>query len=82
MGKLSPADVRAWFAELASVHPGRARKVYRVLRAILNTAVTDEIIVRNPCRVRGAGRIAARAGSQRGAAGGVGGGGRRPGRRH
>jgi len=56
LGKLSPADVRAWYAGISAVHPGRARKVYRLLRAILNTAVADEIIVRNPCRVRGAGQ--------------------------
>jgi integrase len=56
IGKLSPADVRAWYAGISAVHPGRARKVYRHLRAILNTAIADEIIVRNPCRVRGAGQ--------------------------
>ena len=56
MGKISPADVRSWYAELSSQRPGRARKAYRVLRVILNTAVVDELIVRNPCRVRGAGQ--------------------------
>ena len=30
-------------------------KCYRLLRAILNTAVTDELIVRNPCAIKGAG---------------------------
>jgi integrase len=29
---------------------------YRMLRAILNTAVTDGLIARNPCQVRGAGQ--------------------------
>jgi hypothetical protein len=53
LGELSPADVRAWCAGISAVHPGRARKVYRLLRAILNTAVADEIIVRSPCRVGG-----------------------------
>lgn len=56
LGELSPADVRAWCAGISAVHPGRARKVYRLLRAILNTAVADEIIVRSPCRVGGAGQ--------------------------
>jgi integrase len=56
MGKISPADVRSWYAQLSSQRPGRARKAYRVLRVILNTAVADELIVRNPCRVRGAGQ--------------------------
>ncbi len=30
-------------------------KCYRLLRAILNTAVVDEVIVRNPCNIKGAG---------------------------
>jgi integrase len=55
IGSLSPADVRAWHAELARGGPARAAKAYRVLRAILNTALADELIVRNPCRVRGGG---------------------------
>ncbi|MGQ0520536.1 MAG: tyrosine-type recombinase/integrase, partial [Actinomycetota bacterium] len=33
----------------------QAAKSYRLLRAILNTAVDDELIVRNPCRIRGGG---------------------------
>jgi integrase len=56
LGSLSPADVRAWHAELACGGPARAAKAYRVQRAILNTAVADELIVRNPCRVRGGGQ--------------------------
>lgn len=30
-------------------------KAYRLLRAILNTAVEDGLIRRNPCRIKGAG---------------------------
>jgi integrase len=30
-------------------------KVYRLLRAILNTAVEDELISKNPCNIKGAG---------------------------
>jgi integrase len=32
-----------------------AARAYRLLRAILQTAVDDEVIVRNPCRIPGAG---------------------------
>jgi integrase len=32
-----------------------AAKAYRLLRAALNTAVDDELIRRNPCRIKGAG---------------------------
>jgi integrase len=34
----------------------RAAKVYRLLRAIMNTAVDDGTIKRNPCRIKGADR--------------------------
>ena len=30
-------------------------KAYRLLRAVMNTAVDDEVIGRNPCRIKGAG---------------------------
>ena len=33
-------------------------KAYRLLKAILNTAVDDAIIRRNPCRIKGAGQEA------------------------
>ena len=55
MGKLSPGDIRGLRPDSPRC-PGHARKAYRVVRVILNTAVADEIIVRNPCRVRGAGQ--------------------------
>jgi hypothetical protein len=29
-------------------------KAYRLLKAVLNTAVDDELIQRNPCRIKGA----------------------------
>jgi hypothetical protein len=31
-------------------------KAYRLLKAIFNTAVDDELIRRNPCRIKGAGQ--------------------------
>jgi hypothetical protein len=30
-------------------------KIYRLLRAVMNTAVDDEVVGRNPCRIKGAG---------------------------
>ncbi|MAT04931.1 MAG: site-specific integrase [Acidimicrobiaceae bacterium] len=50
---IAPSDVRSWHAGL----PGATvpAKAYRLLRAVLNTAVDDELIVRNPCRVQNAG---------------------------
>jgi integrase len=53
---ITPEAVRSWQAELStSAGADQAAKSYRVLRSILNTAVGDELIVRNPCRVKGAG---------------------------
>ena len=36
--------------------PTATRQVYATLRAVLNTAVEDEALLRNPCRIRGAGQ--------------------------
>lgn len=51
---ISPSDVRAWHAESARKHPTTAAKAYRLLSSVMRTAVSDEIIRRNPCQVRGA----------------------------
>lgn len=40
------------------VSPVTAAKAYRLLRAIMNTAVDDGLIRRNPCRIKGAGNRA------------------------
>lgn len=52
----NPAAVRAWRAELlaAGVSVSVAAKAYRLLRAVLHTAVDDDVIRRNPCRIKGA----------------------------
>ncbi|WP_412515646.1 site-specific integrase [Actinomadura madurae] len=58
LGKLSTAMIREWRSTLlaSGVSPTMTAKAYRLLRAILMTAVEeDKILLRNPCRVRGAG---------------------------
>jgi integrase len=54
---LTPLVVRRWRATLleAGVTPTMVAKVYRLLRAILNTAVDDDVLERNPCRIRSGG---------------------------
>ena len=55
---LTTARVRSWhFDLLAAERPGAptVAKCYRLLRAILSTAVEDELIVKNPCVLKGAG---------------------------
>jgi integrase len=54
LADLSPSAVRAWHAALAVDHPTTAAKAYRLLSSILRTALTDEVIARNPCQVKGA----------------------------
>ncbi len=58
LGKLTAPVVRHWYASLLRSSAPRAvtaAKAYRLLRAILNTAVADELIVRNPCTIKGGG---------------------------
>ena len=56
LDKITPTVVRGWHAKLVrDGSPTPARQSYALLRGILNTAVADELIVRNPCLVRGAG---------------------------
>jgi hypothetical protein len=57
IGELDSARVRRWRAGLLAdgVSATMAAKAYRLLRAVLMTAVDDGLIVRNPRRIRGAG---------------------------
>jgi integrase len=58
IGRLSTRMIREWRATLLAngVSVSVAAKAYRLLRAILMTAVEDDkILPRNPCRIRGAG---------------------------
>ncbi len=55
--QITPARVRTWRQDLieAGVGGSTVAKSYRLLRAVLNTAVDDEVLARNPCRIKGAG---------------------------
>ncbi len=56
LGKLTPSLVREWRSQLAAnLSPNSVAKCYRLLRTILETAVVDELIIRNPCVIKGAG---------------------------
>jgi hypothetical protein len=54
---ITPTVVREWYAAAMRGSGGRASitQSYRFLRAVLNTAVRDGAIVRNPCQIPGAG---------------------------
>jgi integrase len=58
VGKLSTRLVREWRATLLGngVSVSMAAKAYRLLRAVMTTAVEDDtMLARNPCRIKGAG---------------------------
>ncbi|MGY4905759.1 tyrosine-type recombinase/integrase [Streptomyces sp. 900116325] len=58
LADVTTSRVRAWRVQLLAAGVGEPTvvKAYQVLRAIMNTAVDDELVRRNPCRVKGADR--------------------------
>jgi integrase len=57
IGDLTTPMVREWRSALLAngVSRGQAAKSYRLLRAVLNTAVREDELIRvNPCRIKGA----------------------------
>jgi integrase len=53
---IKEADVRRWRKErLGVVGQSTVAKAYQLLKSIMNTAVEDELIRKNPCRIKGAG---------------------------
>ena len=54
---ISPAVVREWHASALRGKGGRTsiQQSYRFLRAVMNTAVRDGAIAKNPCQIPGAG---------------------------
>lgn len=58
LGKLTPSAVRGWHSGLLKAGrpgPPTVAKAYRLLHTILATATADELIVKNPCVIKGAG---------------------------
>ncbi|MBO3752944.1 site-specific integrase [Streptosporangiaceae bacterium NEAU-GS5] len=54
--EIKEADVRRWRKErLGAMGQSTVAKAYQLLKSIMNTAVDDELIRRNPCRIKGAG---------------------------
>ncbi|MET8680933.1 tyrosine-type recombinase/integrase [Streptomyces sp. NPDC004647] len=58
LDQITPPKVREWrAARLAATGAATTvAKSYRLLKAIMETATDDELIRRNPCRIRGAGK--------------------------
>ncbi|GHE76973.1 putative prophage phiRv2 integrase [Streptomyces vinaceus] len=57
LDEITPPRVRTWRAECLKVTGGTTvAKSYRLLSGIMGTAEDDELIRRNPCRIKGAGK--------------------------
>jgi len=57
LGRLTPSAVRSWYLVLWGQHPTTADDAYRLLRAILATAVADDVLTVSPCKIKGAGQV-------------------------
>ncbi|MFJ2561845.1 tyrosine-type recombinase/integrase [Streptomyces sp. NPDC087568] len=59
VAEISPPFVRRWRADklTAGTGPTTVAKAYALLRAILATAVSDQMIRRNPCQIKGASTV-------------------------
>lgn len=57
IGRLTASTVRGWYLGLQLHHAATADDAYRLLRAILNTAISDQLILKSPCQVKGAGQV-------------------------
>ncbi|MDX6350918.1 MAG: hypothetical protein QOF84_5708 [Streptomyces sp.] len=58
LDEITSPRVRAWRAERLETTAAATvvAKAYRLLKAILETAAEEELIRRNPCRIKGAGK--------------------------
>ncbi|MFI9081165.1 tyrosine-type recombinase/integrase [Streptomyces sioyaensis] len=60
LDQITPPRVREWRAERrAATGATTVAKAYRLLKAVMETAADDELIRRNPCRIKGAGKESA-----------------------
>lgn len=56
LAAITPKDVREWYGSTLIDRPTMRSHAYSLLRTIMGSAVTDELIDANPCRITGAGR--------------------------
>ena len=59
---ISRDDVRSWYLSWGPERLAARAHTYSLLRTILNSAVDEELLATNPCRIRGAGRPPSRPG--------------------
>ncbi|MGW7518728.1 tyrosine-type recombinase/integrase [Streptomyces sp. NPDC054796] len=58
LDEITPPRVRSWRTERLKTTGAKTTvaKSYRLLKAIMETATDDELVRRNPCRIKGAGK--------------------------
>lgn len=56
LDKITPAKVAQWYDDLPSKTPTQNGNAYMLLRSLMQDAVDSELIDRNPCRIKGAGK--------------------------
>jgi integrase len=56
LGQIKSSQVQDWYDGIAHLHPSTAAGAYRLLATIYNTAVSDDVIARSPCKVEGGSR--------------------------
>ena len=55
MASVTPTTIRGWHGTLNANTPTLRAHAYGLLRTVFATAVADDLVATNPCRVRGAG---------------------------
>ncbi|WP_448629204.1 tyrosine-type recombinase/integrase [Cellulomonas soli] len=53
LAAITPVDVRLWHAGMDARKPTIRAHAYALLRTIFTTAVADDLVTSNPCRIRG-----------------------------
>ncbi|KAA1243244.1 site-specific integrase [Mycobacterium simiae] len=56
IASITPKHVREWYAATLTDRPTMRSHAYSLLRTIMGSAVNDELVEANPCRITGAGR--------------------------
>lgn len=57
ISQITPKLVRTWYSRTATDTPTYRAHAYSLLKGILKTAVADDLIVANPCRIDGAATV-------------------------
>jgi integrase len=60
LDRITPKMISRWYVSQGDQFPSARAHAYSTLRNLLNTAVDDELIPANPCRIRGAAKAKSR----------------------